>query len=193
MDDYMGSIMGWGPPWALRGWGLCAGQLLPIAQYNALFSLLGTLYGGDGRTTFGLPDLQGRRPISGGYGPGLSPYTTGAQGGQEYVTLTQLEMPQHNHSVTMTGMTGALVAATAPATEDAPDTSNVPATGRVGLDPLNLYTSTSNGPFTPLGEVAVAGNMTALNSGGSQSHENRPPFQVINFVICMYGLYPSRN
>ena len=97
MDPFLGQIVLFGGNFAPRGWALCEGQLLPISQYSALFSILGTIYGGDGRTTFALPDLRGRAAISSGRGPGLSDRRLGSRSGQEVHTLTTLEMPSHNH------------------------------------------------------------------------------------------------
>lgn len=191
MEGYIGAIMGWGPNWAPRNWTGCDGQLLAIAQYTAVFSLIGTIYGGDGRTTFAMPDLRGRTPIGSGHGPGLSNYPIGAKGGMEYVTLNQLEMPMHNHAISTQGMQGALMASTAAADQDAPAANRMLAAGRLGLDPVNMYTEGAANVAMPV--VQVSGSATCGMSGGSQSHENRSPFQVITFVFCLQGIFPSRN
>ncbi|WP_289028545.1 tail fiber protein, partial [uncultured Algoriphagus sp.] len=102
MDSYLSTIMGWGPTWAPRGWSLCQGQLIAISQFTAVFSLIGTIYGGDGRTTFALPDLRGRVAIQQGLGPGLSDRRLGQKGGQENHTLVQSEMPSHTHTARAT-------------------------------------------------------------------------------------------
>ncbi|MEM6328071.1 MAG: tail fiber protein [Bacteroidota bacterium] len=166
---FIGAIVMFGGNFAPRGWAFCHGQLVPILANPVLFSILGTIYGGDGRTTFALPDLRGRVPIQQGNGPGLSDYRLGATGGQEQVTLTAAEVPPHTH-----------------------DLSNqadlVPRTGfsQVGNDgPTYIVASHSsgNGAFTE----------STTSAGGGQSHENRPPFLAINFIIALQGIFPSRS
>ncbi len=147
-----------------RGWALCNGQLLPIAQNQALFSLLGTMYGGDGRTTFGLPDLRGRTPIHVGDG-----FIQGQNGGQEAHTLTQGEMPAHNHGVM-----------SSPTNGDVPS----PAGALLGAA-SNVYRGFDN--------LTTLHPATITNVGGSQAHENRQPFTVINLCIALQGIFPSRN
>lgn len=156
---------------APRGWAFCNGQLLPISQNTALFSLIGTTYGGDGRTTTALPNLQGRAPMHPGRGPGLTDRRLGQRGGVETVTLTEAQMPQHRHSAeatTDTGVTNEPV-------------NHYPATvlGRGS----NLYKS--SGSHTPMDPLR--------NSGGSQPHNNMQPYLAINFIIALVGLYPSRS
>lgn len=148
------------------GWAVCNGQLLSIAQNTALFSLLGTTYGGNGQTTFALPNLQGRTPIHFGQSPGLSPRSLGETGGQETVTLISTQMPAHNHSVS---------ASTAAPTAGTP-AGNVWAQGN--------YSSTANAPMSPA-DIGVTGQ--------GQPHENRSPYLVVNFCIALQGIYPSRN
>lgn len=153
------------------GWALCSGQLLPISQYDALFSLLGTTYGGDGQNTFALPDLRSRVPIHQGQGPGLPAYVIGQSGGQESVNLTLNQMPVHNHSFAVNSNGG---------TSDNP-ASNFMASNSEGTKHYsNLAGSNANG--------ASIGN-----TGGSQPHNNMPPYLCINFIIALEGLYPSRN
>lgn len=166
-SPFIGQIMMVGFNFAPRGWAFCDGQLLPIAQNQALFALLGTTYGGNGTTTFALPDLRGRVPIHKDQGPGLSNYSLGQMGGAERVTLTTNEMPTHSHSIN---------ASTNEATDTQP-TGKYLATG-------NAYTNTAN--------TTMNSNAAAL-TGGNQSHENRQPFLVINFVIALQGIFPSRN
>ncbi|WP_417207644.1 phage tail protein [Antarctobacter sp.] len=160
---------------APRGWAFCDGQLLAVSQNDALFSLLGTIYGGDGRTTFGLPDLRGRAAIHAGHGPGLSDYRLGARGGIENVTLTQIEMPSHNHGVRMraesragnlTDPGGNMLAAGSPIYR-----TNTPA------DDVNLDAAT----------------IQQNNVGGNQSHTNLSPFLGVHYIIALFGIYPSRN
>jgi microcystin-dependent protein len=157
---------------APRGYAFCNGQLLPIAQNTALFSLIGTTYGGDGRTTTALPDLQGRAPMHPGRGPGLSSYRLGQKSGVETVTLTTNEMAAHNH--------------TAQGANQAAD-SNSPAGAAVAVGGgrgANAYlaTPTSKGTLNQLQTV-----------GGSQAHTNLQPFQAMYFIIALVGLYPSRS
>lgn len=155
---------------APRGWAFCDGQLLPISQNTALFSLIGTTYGGDGRSTTALPNLQGRAPMHPGRGPGLTDRRLGQRGGVEMVTLTEAQMPQHTH--TMFG------------SEERGDTTN--AVGNyLGAGTDMFATSSTSG--TTLAEAVLP------NTGGSQAHNNMQPFLTMNFIIALVGLYPSRS
>ena len=156
---------------APKGWALCDGQLLSISQNTALFSLIGTNYGGDGRTTFGLPKLRGSVPISQGQGPGLSPYEVGQPAGTEFVTLLQSEMPVHNHLVTAQ-------------TIDQGD-NRIPSSTR-NLGNTQIYQTATN-PNTILNPAAVT------PSGGSQPHSNLMPSLTFNFCIALEGVYPQRG
>lgn len=157
-------IISWN--FAPQGWAFCNGQFLPIAQNQALFSLLGTRYGGNGQTTFALPDFRGKVPLHFGSG-----HTQGEVGGQPVHTLTLSEMPAHNHFMQVTNNTGA--------------TQN-PSSGVV----LSKSVANSFGGFTEV--VAMnAGSITA--NGGSQPHENRQPYLVLNFIIALQGIFPSQN
>ncbi|WP_156254147.1 phage tail protein [Pseudactinotalea terrae] len=169
MEVYLGTIQLFGFSFAPRGWAICNGQLLSIAQNSALFSLLGTYYGGDGQTTFGLPDLRGRAPLGQGQGPGLSPYSIGQVGGQEQVTLLSSQMPPHGHGV---------AAATA-ATSKSPS-GNLPAVATGGA----AYGTSASQSMSPA--------MVQPNGGG-QPHENRPPYLVANWCIALQGIFPSRD
>jgi len=156
---------------APRGWAFCDGQLLAVSQNDALFSLFGTIYGGDGRTTFGLPDLRGRVPVHAGSGPGLSPRNIGAKGGAEQVTLTTNQLPSHTHPVK--------------GTNDTADASEPGGQLPAQSTTIELYVSTaSTVDFNP---AAVPG------VGGSGSHSNLMPFLCINFIVALFGIYPSRN
>ena len=157
---------------APRNWAFCNGQLLPIAQNTALFSLVGTIYGGDGRTTFGLPDLQGRAPMHPGDGPGLSQRRLGDKGGAATVALTQAQMPAHGHTV---------LASAEPATSKEP-AGNWPATTRED-------TYSSGG--TPVAMATGSGNTAP--AGGGQAHNNLQPYLVLNFILALVGVYPSRS
>lgn len=160
---------------APRNWAFCDGQLLPIAQNTALFSLIGTTYGGDGRTTTALPNLKGRAPMHPGRGPGLTPRRLGERGGGETVTLTEAQMPSHTHALN----------ASSDATDEEGTTS--PANAATGESEA---ANTLYGAPTNLG--AMAGGILA-SAGGSQAHNNMQPFLTINFIIALVGLYPSRS
>lgn len=157
---------------APRDWALCDGQLLAVSQNDALFSLLGTIYGGDGRSTFGLPDMRGRIPVHAGSGPGLSNRALGARGGAENVTLTVNQLPSHSHR---------LKASNDVAAEANPASDRV--TAQTGT--FNLYQSAT--PTLALAPQSI----TSL--GGSQQHPNLQPFLCINYIIALYGTYPSRT
>lgn len=167
MDAFLGQIMLVGFDFVPRGWALCNGQLLSIAQNSALFALLGTQYGGDGQSTFALPDLRGRVPVHKGQGPGLRSYTQGETGGTESVTLTTNNLPPHAHP---------LIGATDQST-DRPSGNVAPAIGGAYGDP-----SVS----------AVSAGMTGP-AGNEQPVENRSPFLVLNYVIALEGIFPSRD
>ncbi len=169
-EPFVGEIRMFAGNFAPRGWAFCDGQLLAVSQNDALFSLLGTIYGGDGRTTFGLPDLRGRIPIHAGSGPGLSQRRLGAKSGTEKVTLTINQVPSHTHNVVATNSQG---------TERNPS-GNIMA--RSGGD---IYRQA-----TPNGTMATS---TLTNVGGSQSHTNLMPALCIHFIIALVGIYPSRN
>ena len=167
MDPFVGEIRVVGFNFAPVGWAMCNGQLLSIAQNTALFSLLGTTYGGDGRNTFGLPNLQGCAAMHPGQGPGLTQRLLGENGGTNNETLSQAEMPSHNHE---------LKAASGNATTGTPSTTNTLAAGTV-----NTYGAANN--LVPMGEVV----------GGNQPHNNMQPYQVLNFVIALQGIFPPRS
>jgi len=179
-NPFLGEIRMFGFNFAPRGWAFCNGQLLSIAQNTALFSLLGTQYGGDGQTTFGLPDLRSRVPIHQGQGPGLSNYVIGQKAGAESLTLSINEMPQHSHTVS-------LPCSAEDATQAAAK-NNYPASpaSTVGGAAVNAYTNT----FSP---NTFMGAPTSTPAGGSQPHNNIQPYLVINYCIALQGIFPSRN
>lgn len=172
MDPFLGEVILFAGNFAPRGWAFCDGQLLSIAQYSALFSLLGTIYGGDGRTSFALPDLRGRTPIHAGNGPGLSNRHLGSKGGQETVTLTINQIPAHSHRINAVSSAG----------NDASPLNNLLA-NTVGLD--REYSNSS--PDVQMNSYMVN------NSGGGQSHANMQPFLSINYIIALQGIFPSRS
>jgi len=202
MDQMLASIMIFAGNFAPRGWAFCDGQLLPISANTALFSLLGTTYGGDGRTTFALPDLRGRAPIGPRHGPGLSLYQLGERGGVETVTLTQLQIPQHTHTASVTQSAGGTANGTINA--GASGSTNNPAgkflaqSGNIGPNQINIYGDASDVPMAA-GSVSVdmssvpAPTVTNLPTGGSQWHTNVQPFLAINYIIALEGIFPSRS
>ena len=201
MEGYIGEIRGFGAGWAPRNWSTCQGQLLAISSNTALFSIIGCEYGGDCRTTFALPDLRGRAPIGQGTGPGLTPRVMSQRSGQEYVTLTQLEMPIHTHAANTTEMQGSVVvsAKDGAATTDTPTAglSLAKANTKVNFapTPTKIYGNAGTDVALSSGNAVIpAGRpVTVGNAGGSQSHNNMQPFLVINWIICLFGIFPSRN
>ncbi len=171
-EPFLGQIILVGFNFAPRGYAFCQGQILSIAQNTALFSLLGTTYGGNGTTTFALPDLRGRVPNGQGQGPGLSNYTLGEVGGAETVTLVSTQMPAHTHLLNCY-------------TED----------GNQGNANGNVLASTGAAP-PPYSNVAPNSLMAPASiaaAGGSQPHENRSPYLTLNYCIALQGIFPSRN
>ena len=170
-EPFLGEIRMFGFGFAPQGWAQCNGQLLPISQNTALFSLLGTTYGGDGTTTFALPDMQSRVPVCQGQGPGLSSYTEGQAGGAETVTLAATQMPGHTHPVK---------ASSGAAGSDQPE-------GRA------LARSASH-IYTAKPDTSTVMNADMLgDAGGSQPHGNIQPYLAVNFCIALTGIFPARN
>ncbi len=169
MEPFIGQIMLFAGNFAPRGWAFCEGQLLAVSQNDALFSILGTIYGGDGETTFGLPDLRGRVPLHPGQGPGLPEYDLGEKGGQSTHTLSTNEMPSHNHTIRALNAEG---------------NTNLPqnavlakaGTGRFGLGAA---------PDANLAASALT------DTGGNQAHNNMQPYLALNFIIALEGIFPS--
>ncbi len=168
---FIGQLMPVPYNFAPFGWAFCNGQLLSIAQNTALFSLLGTSFGGDGKTTFGLPNLQGRVAIHVGQGPGLSPYQLGQTGGADTVTLTLNELAEHSHDAVGFGRAG---------------DSRTPA----GADWARPAIDSPYGTSSPPGAMSAAATSAI---GGRQAHENRQPYLVLNYVIALQGIFPSRS
>jgi microcystin-dependent protein len=169
VDPFIGEIRIFGGSYAPQGWAFCDGQLLPIAQYDALFALLGTTYGGDGQETFALPDLRGRAPVHMGTGSSGTPYDLGDQGGVETVTLTTSQIPAHSHGFIGTTNPGG--------------TTN-PATNILGQNSgNNIY-------IEDQATVALA-PQSLLPDGGSQPHENLQPFLCVAFIISLFGAFPT--
>src|SRR5690349_4827562 len=173
MDPFVAEIRIFPFNFAPRQWAWCDGQLLPISQNTALFSLLGTTYGGNGKSTFALPNLQGRAPMHPGQGPGLSLHDLGENGGSETVSLLESEIPAHSHS---------MMASTVTATKSNPEQ-------RV------LAKASGATPYLAPGGatiVAMAGNSLAP-SGGDQPHNNMQPYLTLNFCIALQGVFPPRT
>jgi microcystin-dependent protein len=174
-NNYLGEIKMFAGNFAPTGWAFCDGSLLQISQNTALFSLLGTTYGGNGTSTFALPDLRGRVPVDAGTGTGLTVRAVGDTGGVETVTLSIAQMPSHAHAVT------ASVDSTV-ATSDSPQKA-LPARNASATP---TYGKTVNAALAP-GAVVVA------MAGGSQPHQNMPPYACVNFIIALQGIFPARN
>ena len=173
-----------GGNFAIRSFATLNGQLLPISQNTALFSILGTTYGGDGRTTFGLPEMRGRTPMHFGQGPGLGNHPLGQKGGAPTTTLQIANMPSHTHQATGKVSTGGDNAIT-----DTSAGNLLASEARGGGNALDVYNA---GPATG----AMADNsvqITVQNAGNSQAFNNLPPFTTVNFQMALQGLYPSRN
>jgi len=174
-DPFVGEIRIFSLNFEPQGWAFCNGQLLSISQNTALFSLLGTQYGGDGRTTFALPNLQGSAPLHQGQGPGLSSRAIGEAGGEAAVTLTGSQLPAHTHVARCSSV---------PGLQPGP-VNNVwsPLPGRP--TPAPVYSNA--GPNVPMNPGALA------PAGGNQPHNNLSPYLGLNFCICLQGIYPARN
>ncbi|MCJ8288288.1 MAG: phage tail protein [Crocinitomicaceae bacterium] len=184
MEPYIAQVMMFGGNFAIRGWALCDGQLLAIASHTALFSILGTTYGGDGRTTFALPDLRGRVAIHPGNGPGLSPYRLGERGGLERVALNTTQIPAHSHASALKVSTGESTVSTAVAG------NSISTPGALAG---RTFTPTLGFGATAPAVALNAGSIVGGNTGGSQSHPNIQPFLGINHLIALQGVFPSRN
>lgn len=186
MEPMIGEIRMFGGNFAPRAWALCQGQLLAISSNQALFSILGTTYGGDGRTTFGLPDLRGRTAISAGNGPGLSDRRLGARSGTETVTLNSTQMPSHSHIAQAT-VSGPIQIGVS---TDGPDSTA--GSGKT-LAAANIFNEEDAAGFLGNVGAALTSQVTVLNQGGSQSHNNMQPYLVVNYIIALQGIFPSRN
>lgn len=174
MDPFIGLITIFGGNFAPRGWAFCEGQLLAINQNQALFSIIGTTYGGDGRTTFALPDLRGRVAISPGQGPGLTNYKVGEKGGLESVVLTEGQLPPHKH----------------PAVAHA---ANPVGRGGESDSPDNHYWAVEGKYATNKNTDMAADAVETLSIGNGLAHENRQPYLAVNYIIALQGLFPSRS
>ena len=189
MEPFLGQIQAFGFNFAPRGWALCNGQLLPISANTALFSLLGTTYGGDGRTTFALPDLRGRSIVHVGTGAGLTPVSWGQRGGSERVTLTVAEMPNHNHML-QNGTAKVEVFTTNNGDVSADSDGGANGLGTAGSMPDIFRENPVNGS-DQIGGVKVSG--TTNTTGGNQPFGIRNPYLGIYVSIATTGIFPSRS
>lgn len=190
-DVFIGQILTVPFNFPPSGFAFCQGQLLPIAQNQALFSLLGTTYGGNGVTTFALPNLQGKLPIGFGQGRGLSQYDLGTSDGVETVTLLPSELPSHTHSLT-SGLGVTIRAKNGPGNSTTP-VGNSPA---VEASPATgTYSNSSLAPSVNManGTITLSGAATAASSGGSTAHTNLAPYLTLNYAIALVGIFPSRS
>jgi len=186
MEGTISTVSAWAPNFAPRNWAFCDGTLLQVSSFSALFSLLGTIYGGDGRSTFGLPDLQQRVAMGNHHGPGLSNRVLGQQLGSDSVLLTTAQIPSHTHAATVD-----LDAVSTPATTNVPGPTLHLAGADLAGNPVGGY-----GPgdgVTVLGGLSFTSSPPLQATGGGQAHENRMPFQVLSYIICLSGVFPSRN
>ena len=170
-EPFIGEIRMFAGNFAPRSWAFCDGQLLAISQNDALFSLLGTIYGGDGRTTFGLPDMRGRIPLHLGSGPGLTTRQIGRKAGEETVTVTASQVASHTHSYQASSDGG----------------NETDPSGNVVCNSSSIKMFIEDPPDVSMATTAIA------NTGGSQSHTNLMPFLCVHFIIALFGIYPSRN
>ena len=183
-EPFLGQITMFAGNFAPRSWAYCSGQLLPISQNSALFSILGTTYGGDGRTTFALPDLRGRVAVGSegnSAGPGLTTRRLGEKGGSETHTLTESQIPPHDH--TATSQANAVVPG-----GNSNDAANNYWADDAGVSSGTYHTGPANATMN-----ADAVQTTVNNAGGGQAHNNMQPYLAINFIIAIQGIFPSRN
>lgn len=194
MDGTIAEIRMFAGNFAPRNWAYCAGQLEAISQNQALFSLVGTIYGGDGRTTFALPDFRGRAPVGTGHGPGLTNRVLGSRYGYEDHTLTVAEMPSHTHTAVVTGSPSATAAVNAGST----GTSNNPEGNYWGPAGLGQSIYSDSAAVEMASDAVQITSITGLGitnsvTGGSNGFSISQPSLVMNFIICVVGIYPSRN
>ena len=172
-EPFIGQIQPFGFNFAPRGWAKCDGQLLAINQYQSLYALLGTIYGGDGRTTFGLPDLRGRAALHQGRGSGLTDRRIGQRSGEEHVTLNTTQIPVHDHAVN-------------PKCHGGPAASD-------GDSPVNAFPGIAGEDIYNSAGAQTMGATDSANTGGGQSHDNMQPYLVVNWCIALLGVFPSRS
>ena len=188
-NQYLADVQLFAGNFVPRNFGACSGSIIAISQNDALYSLLGTTYGGDGRTSFGLPDLRGRVAVSQGTGPGLQSWRWGERGGSELTTLTEQNMPQHKHIIANAAGTVSLFVSEDEGNSDDPVTGVLANSGNsqyiTGPISGSMYNGGNSGSCSLNGETG--------NAGGQQGFSNIQPTLALNYVICMAGLYPSRS
>lgn len=193
MEGTLGEIRLFGGNFAPRNWAFCDGDVLAIIQFQALFSILGTIYGGDSRTTFALPDLRGRVALSAGQSTGTTFRSLGSKGGNEAIALTEQQMPAHSHSHTITSSPGSLNILVNNGSSD----STEPSGNFIGKNEAGgtNYINVSDGTTLNVDSVTGTINTTVTlgGAGASQAHENRQPLIALNYIICVVGSFPSRN
>lgn len=193
-DPFIGEIRIFAGNFAPRGWAFCDGQLLSISSNSALFSILGTTYGGDGRTTFALPDLRGRAPIHAGHGAGLTNRVLGSKTGTEQTTITILNLPNHSHSASLTGSTASVSIPVNVSDGDADETN--PGSGVLANTGDDLYASSPSTGSQYSGapvQADVNGNVTIGSTGAEQPFNNMQPVLTVHYIIALEGTYPSRS
>ncbi|MCR9129049.1 MAG: tail fiber protein [Alphaproteobacteria bacterium] len=196
-DPYISQITAFGCNYAIQNWALCQGALLPVVQYQAVFALLGTSFGGNGTSNFGLPDLRGRAPIGWGQRPGGYPYNLGDWGGYDEVQISRANLPQQSLSVISSGTTTPSVSYVQ-ASSSGPDTDDPDGAFQATFPPGNpVYSSTLTSP-KPFGAVEIpAAGVTSTGStepmGVGSGLENRSPYQAVNWQICLDGAWPPRQ
>ena len=190
MEGTIGEIRMFAGNFAPRNWALCQGQLMSISQNTALFSILGTTYGGNGQTTFALPDLRGRAPIGQGQGPGLTNISLGEVSGTETVTLLTTQMPAHTHTATAT-VTGTET----PGCFEDNGTTDSPAGAYPAISPSGANNYRTGTPDGAMGSsnISATATVTIGISGNSQPVPIRNPYLGMNYIICLFGIFPSRN
>ena len=196
-EPMLGEVRIFAGNFAPRGWAFCDGQLLPISTNSALFSLLGTMYGGDGRTTFGVPDLRGRVAMSAGRHPGSNHnYRQGQMGGAEDRVLSLAQLPSHNHSVSNGSAIGSHVLLSKNnAVRETPITGDVPASANFTQGISNQSVKSFGPPANLVNGQAIGGASSVIinNNGGSQSVDSRQPYVVVRYIIALQGIFPSRS
>jgi len=188
-DPYLGEIMMFGGNFAVRGWALCDGQLLNISSNTALFSILGTTYGGDGRSTFGLPDMRGRVPVHAGNGSGLTTRSLGAEFGSETHTLSVNQMPVHSHTP---GVTSSAILQADGSDNDTATEKN-PAGNTLGYGREKIYSTGTAATAMGASSIDLSVGVSIGDTGGGQSFDLSQPSLVVNFMIAVSGTFPSRN
>jgi microcystin-dependent protein len=195
MDPYLAEIRIFSGTFEPLGWKFCQGQSLPIASYDALFTLLGTSFGGDGVTTFNLPDLRGRVPVHPGQGPGLTGINEGEMGGSETQSLTLQSMPTHNHGAVVTMSTASItmkVSTDPPSQGTATAGASLCVRGGTSTNLVNTFKVVE--PDTAMNTASVSSvNVSNSVAGSSQPHENMQPWIAMNYMIAVEGIYPSQS